>query len=246
MTTTTTPDKVESFAHEKLKGQYRTRYQTQRLLKFLADPENQLEKYDYEVLKPSQTQPVYLVPDFIENRSVVIKRYKTKNAWHALRRTVRQSRAENCWIYADILQNLGVAIAPPVAFIQEFLGVGLKGRSWYLSEFVVGPSWLDHLHDNSDQTFQECVVEQIIDTMQLLWKHHITHGDMKGSNIMLINNQIVVLDLDSAKQHRGEAAARQRIDKDMERFLRNLKEDHRTLYELAQKKLGEAGFSALQ
>ena len=89
-------------------------------------------------------------------------------------------------------------------------------------------------------------MEQIIDTLQLLWRHHITHGDMKGSNIMLINNQIVVLDLDSAKKHRGEAAARQRIDKDVERFLRNLKEDHRALYELAQKKISEAGFSALQ
>ena len=246
MTTTTMPDKVESFAHEKLKGQYRTRYHTQKLLKFLADPENQLEKYDYEVLKRSQTQPVYLVPDFIENRSVVIKRYKTKNAWHALRRTVRRSRAENCWIYADILQNLGVAIAPPVAYIQEFLGVGLKGGSWYLSELLVGPSWLDHLRDSSDYTFQEHVVEQIIDTLQLLWRHHITHGDMKGSNIILFNNQIVVLDLDSAKKHSGEAAARQRIGKDRERFLRNLKKDHRALYELAQKKIHEAGFGALQ
>ena len=40
------------------------------------------------------------------------------------------------------LENLGVAVAPPVAFIQEYLGTGLKGRSWYLSEFVDGPSCL--------------------------------------------------------------------------------------------------------
>ena len=235
-------DKVESFSHEKLKGQYRTRYQTQRLLKFLADPENQLETYDYEVLKPSQTQPVYLVPDFIENRSVVIKRYKTKNAWHALRRTVRRSRAENCWIYADILQNLGVAIAPPVAFIQEYLGTGLKGGSWYLSKYM-GPYCLDHLPIIDDEAVRVRVMEQIVEIMAILRNHHISHGDMKATNLLLAaGNRVVLLDLDAMKEHFTADRARTGINKDMVRFLQNWR-DQPALLELAREKLQWAGFT---
>ena len=235
-------DKVESFTHEKVRGQYRTRYQTQRLLKFLANPENQLEKYDYEVLKPSQTQPVYLVPDFIENRPVVIKRYKTKNAWHALRRTVRRSRAENCWIYADILQNLGVAIAPPVAFIQEYLGTGLKGGSWYLSKYM-GPYCLDHLPIIDDEAVRVRVMEQIVEIMAILRNHHISHGDMKATNLLLAaGNRVVLLDLDAMKEHFTADRARTGINKDMVRFLQNWR-DQPALLELAREKLQWAGFT---
>ena len=243
--TTHPSDNVESFAHEKLKGQYRTCYNTKKLLKFLADPENQLEKYDYIFLKPSQIQPVIFIPDFLENRPVVIKRYNTKNAWHALRRTVRRSRAENCWIHAITLENLGIAVAPPVAFIQEYLGAGLKGGSWDLSEFVVGPSCLDHLPTIDDETVQAQRLEQIIDTLKKIWSRHITHGDLKGSNILLPQDQAVLLDLDAMKQHEDEGAARRHIAKDVERFLLNWKKDHPNpaLYELTRRKLREAGFS---
>ena len=142
------------------------------------------------------------------------------------------------------LDNLGVAVAPPVAFIQEYLGAGLKGRSWYLSEFVDGPSCLDHLPAIHDKATHEQVMEQIIDTLKLLWKQRITHGDLKGSNILLAQNRIVVLDLDSVKKNKVKFVANHRIRRDVARFRRNW-QNYPALAELARKKLGNAGFSVL-
>ena len=208
-------DKVESFAHEKLKGQYRTRYQSPKLRDFLEDPDQDLKKFGGgSPIKDDQTTTVTRVANLVEECPIYIKRYNKKNAWHALRRTVRKSRAENCWMHAITLENLGIAVAPPVAFIQEYLGTGLKGGSWYLSELVVGPSCLDHLPTIDDETVQAQRLEQIIDTLKKIWDHHITHGDLKGDNILLPQDQVVLLDLDAMKQHEDAEAARRHIDKD--------------------------------
>jgi len=179
-------DKVESFAHEKLKGQYRTRYQSPTLRDFLEDPDQDLKKFGGSRIKGDETTTttVDLVADLVEECPIYIKRYNKKNAWHALRRTVSKSRAENCWMHAITLENLGIAVAPPVAFIQEYLGTGLKGGSWYLSEFVAGPSCLNHLPTIDDEAVQVQRLEQIIDALKKLWGRHITHGDLKGSNIL--------------------------------------------------------------
>ena len=238
---------VESFMGEKLRGQFRTCYCSgKKLLGFLENPDQDLKKYGGTLpIKSDQTTTVSIVPNLVEDCPIVIKRYNTKNAWHALRRTVRRSRAENCWMHAIALENLGVAVAPPVAFIQEYLGTGLKGRSWYLSEFVDGPSCLDHLPTIDDKTAQERAMEQIIDTLKLLWKHRITHGDLKGSNILLAQDQVVVLDLDSVKKNKVKFVANHRIRRDVARFRRNW-QDYPALAELARKKLSGAGFSGLQ
>ena len=241
-----TSDEVESFALENFRIQCRTCYQSPRLRDFLEDPDQDLKKYGGDPpIKDDKTTTVKVVPNLVEDCPIVIKRYNTKSAWHAVRRTVGRSRAENCWMRAMALENLGVAIAPPVAFIQEYLGAGLKGRSWYLSEFVDGRSCLYHLPTIDDETAHEQVMEQIIDTLQLLWKHRITHGDLKGSNILLAQDRVVVLDLDSVKKNKVKFVANRRIRKDVARFRRNW-QDYPALAELARKKLGGAGFSGLQ
>ncbi len=237
-------DKVESFAHEKLKGQYRTRYQSPKLRDFLEHPDQDLKKFGGgSPIKDDQTTTVTLVANLVEECPIYIKRYNKKNAWHALRRSVSKSRAENCWMHAITLENLGIAVAPPVAFIQEYLGTGLKGGSWYLSKSVVGPTCLNRLPTIDDETVQAQILEQIIDTLKKIWDHHITHGDLKGDNILLLQDQVVLLDLDAMKQHEDEEAARRHVDKDKERFLLNWEKNkhHPGLYELTRRKLSEAG-----
>lgn len=235
---------AEPFTHGKLKGQYRTYYRSESKLRdFLENPYQDSRKLDYDrQLKDDQTTTV-VVRNLIEKCPVVIKQYNTKNSWHAFRRTIRQSRAENCWISAEKLQNLGITIAPPVAFIQEYLGAGLKGRSWYLSEFVDSLSRLDHLPTINNETKRQCVMQKIVEMMAILRDHHISHGDMKATNLLLTReDRVVLLDLDAVKEHSTVKRACAGTNKDVVRFLKNWR-DQPALLELAREKLEQAGFS---
>lgn len=232
---------IKSLKLRNLKAQYRNHYSTPKLLKFLAAPDFYVMEKNCETIKKDRTTMVTVERHLIKKCPIVIKRFNTKNAWHALRRTIRQSRAENCWLQAINLERLGIAIAPPVAFIQEYLGPGLKGCSWYISEFVDGPSCLDQLQAGSLGENDE-VMEQIVKTLNFLWKNYISHGDTKGSNFLLAESRAIVLDLDGMKQHRNAKDAEPFIHKDVERFLRNWHSNPH-LFELAQKKLRPTGFS---
>ena len=83
---------------------------------------------------------------------------------------------------------------------------------------------------------------QIVNTLKTLWTHQITHGDLKGSNILISGDDIVLLDLDAMKQHRNPVVSRARIDKDVERFLRNWKDRYPVLYQMAKEQLCATGF----
>ncbi len=227
---------------------YRASYKSEKLIEFLDNPNCILDNpnYHYFDLKPARIKDTTTViairdPSPI-GTPIVIKRYNKKNTWHAFRRTVQTSRAENCWYYAHKLEKLGFSVAPPIAFIQEYLGAGLKGQSWYLTEFVEGLWCLDYLPRIDNHSSCKEVMGQIVNTLKTLWTHQITHGDLKGSNILISGDDIVLLDLDAMKQHRNPVVSRARIDKDVERFLRNWKDRYPVLYQMAKEQLCATGF----
>ena len=80
----------------------------------------------------------------------VIKRYNTKNPWHALRRTVRRSRAENCWRMSALLSAAGVRVPAPVAYMERRIGP-LRGRSYFVYEYVDAEDLLTYMmtHTNT-------------------------------------------------------------------------------------------------
>ena len=223
-----------------LVAKYRTCYATPKLLKFLAAPDYYFIESEWEKLKSDRTTTVRVNRNLVDRGSIVAKRYNRKNTWHALRRTIRRSRGENCWIQAINLEKLEIGIAPPVAFIQEYVWPGVKGDSWYLYEFVDGSSCIEKLQ-YIDRSASEKVMEEIVATLSALWKQHISHGDTKGTNFLLIQDRVVVIDLDAMTQHRNYGSARRLIDKDVARFLRNW-QDNPYLFELARTKLRLSGF----
>lgn len=223
-----------------LVAKYRTCYATKKLIKFLAEPNYYFIENDWGELKDDRTATVRVNRNLVDKKSIVAKRYNRKDTWHAVRRTIRRSRGENCWIQAINLEKLEIGIAPPVAFIQEYVWPGIKGGSWYLYEFVDGLSLIEKLQD-IDRSSSEKVMEEIVETLTALWKQHITHGDTKGTNFLLVKDRVVIIDLDAMTQHRNYESARRLIDKDVARFLRNW-QDNPYLFELAQTKLRHSGF----
>ncbi|GIT54591.1 MAG: hypothetical protein Ct9H300mP16_17510 [Pseudomonadota bacterium] len=123
----------------------------------------------------------------LDGKRFVIKRYNTKNLWHRVRRSVRRSRPENCWHFGHLLHGLGVPTAPAVAWIQESVGP-LNARSWFISDFIEGPTCQDYLTSEIEFTQAKIVLHRIVEVWKTLRDHHISHGDMKASNILLPGN----------------------------------------------------------
>ena len=204
----------------------------------LKNPDLALSDPECQIIKSDNTTTVGLI--FRDSYKIAIKRYNTKNAWHRLRRTVRSSRAENCWHFTRILRSLDISVAPAVAWIQE-IQVGLKGRSWFVSEFVDGISCLDHLKRDVSHAEIEKTLGEIVGILCKLRHKHISHGDLKATNILLSDQGPVLIDLDAMRQHKTESTYQQTARKDINRFLRNW-QDYPVLLATARQLLSAQGF----
>ncbi len=204
----------------------------------LKNPDLALSDPECQIIKSDNTTTVGLI--LRDSHKFVIKRYNTKNVWHRLRRTVRNSRAENCWHFTRTLRNLDISVAPAVAWIQE-IQVGLKGRSWFVSEFVDGISCLDHFKGDVPLAEIKKTLCEIVEILCKLRHERISHGDLKASNILLSSRGSVLIDLDAMRQHKTESTYQQAARKDINRFLRNW-QDNPVLLATARQLLSAQGF----
>jgi len=204
----------------------------------LKNPDLALSDPECQIIKSDSTTTVGLV--FRDNYKIAIKRYNTKNAWHSLRRSVRSSRAENCWQFTRTLRKLDISVAPAVAWIQE-IQVGLKGRSWFVSQFVDGNSCLNHFKGDVSPAEIEKTLGEIVEILCKLRNERISHGDLKASNILLSSQGPVLIDLDAMRQHKTELTYQQAARKDINRFLRNW-QDNPVLLATARQLLSTQGF----
>ena len=232
------PEGIRQFAAGNLRITCHTRYPRQTLDDLLSHPDVSLTNAGSSMLKHDNTTTLAVVA--CGEHKLVVKRYNTKNAWHRLRRIARRSRAENCWAFAQVLQRLNIPAAPAVAWIQE-IQVGLKGRSWFVSEFVQGPRCLDHLKSDVPPAEIERTLGEIVEILCKLRHERISHGDLKASNILLSSQGPVLIDLDVMRQHKSESTYQQAARKDINRFLRNW-QDNPVLLATARQLLSAQGF----
>lgn len=186
------------------------------LAPLVADPDAWLEQGI--PLKRGRSATLSLVE--LEGRKLVIKRYNIKSAGHALSRAWRPSRAWHSWIEAHRLRFLGIATPRPLALIERRLGP-LRGRAWLVSEYCEGPNLQARLAEPADRGAPARVKEAVRTLFAGLAAAHISHGDLKASNFLCCGEELVVLDLDAARQHDSEASWRKAWQKDRARFLRN-------------------------
>ena len=186
--------------------------------RLVADPDSYIESG--QVIKAGNTCTVALID--LNGRKLVLKRYNIKSFLHRLKRLFGRSRAESSWCSALQLRMLGIGTARPLMMLeQRSLGI-LRGKAWFLAEFVPGenllqgsaalsqqPSGLDQLMGAFGELFQ---------AMQI---YHFTHGDMKESNFIFRDGRLAVLDLDAMVWHEKPAAFAKAFNKDLQRFARN-------------------------
>ena len=170
----------------------------------------------HNLLKNGNTCTVALAD--IDNKKIVIKRYNIKNIWHAIGRAFRPSRAAVSWANAHRLNILGIATAKPIAFVEK-RAFGLRSKAYFLTEHVDAPDVAEYFVQTQNKTDRADAVKNIVTLFYKLYLLQISHGDTKASNIKMLDNKPVLIDLDSMRQHASvNQAAHVR---DLQRFMQN-------------------------
>ncbi len=153
---------------------------------------------------------------------IVIKRYNIKNFWHGISRALRPTRAAKSWTNAHRLKLLNIATANPVALIES-RPFGLRGKAYFLAEYMDAPDAAEFFNITRDKTERAAAIKNIATLFYQLYLLQISHGDTKASNIKMLNNQPVLIDLDSMCQHSQVGRGLQAHVRDVRRFMQNWK-----------------------
>lgn len=160
----------------------------------------------------------------------VVKRYNVKNPLHRLRCALHRTRAEKSWYNAHYLSLLEIPTAKPVALWEERWGP-LRGKAYFISRFLPGETLTDYLSQESSAAQYPAIADQITQLFQRLFSARLSHGDLKATNFIVVNDIVHLIDLDSLQTHRTQWGLRRAWKKDWQRFMRNW-QDNPTLTEL--------------
>lgn len=166
-------------------------------------------------------------------RRLVIKRYNIKGVGHWLRRCWRPSRAWHSWVEGNRLMFLDIATPRPLA-VLELRWLGLRRRSYLVTEYGAGEDIVTRFQPYLSNPPPEAELLALDQLFAALLRGRISHGDMKGTNLLWEQGCWALIDLDAVQQHGSDASFARAYAKDRARFLRNWPTDsalHRLLEE---------------
>lgn len=171
-----------------------------------------------------------------QGRQWIIKRYNIKHFLHWLKRCWRPSRAWHSWQAGYLLQMEGIAVAQNIA-VRETRHLGLRGTAWLVSEYHGEQDLIARFAPYVDDgAVPEADVQQLQALLQAMIRAKISHGDLKGHNILWHNDRCLLIDLDAVRQHRDHASFARAFARDRARLLRNWPQTSR-LYQLLNEQL---------
>ncbi|MEZ5490055.1 MAG: lipopolysaccharide kinase InaA family protein [Gammaproteobacteria bacterium] len=189
---------------------------------FLQNPDSYLEQGT--LLKGGNTTTVGQVA--VGGTDYVLKRYNIKNRLHGLRRMLRASRASRSWRSGLVLEMLGVTTARPLLMLEKRQAWYLRRESYILYELVKGQTVPEVLGSAGlSPQVRDRIFESFGQFLEVLRRYMISHGDLKASNFIYANDELVLLDLDATTRHSLRLTFRRAFRKDLERFLKNFSED---------------------
>ncbi|MGI9328215.1 MAG: lipopolysaccharide kinase InaA family protein [Pseudomonadales bacterium] len=178
------------------------------LKQFAQDPEAVL--HTATVIKAGNTATVMRV--MLDGESRIVKRYNIKGAMHRLRQSLRsKSRAERSWRNGHRLRFLRIPTPEPIALL-ETRHFGLRDVAYLITEDL---GQLDLLGELKEQPLSQRRINQIVELFESLRLAKLCHGDTKATNLLVHNDALYLIDLDSMRTSVGG------FDRDRERFANN-------------------------
>jgi len=154
-----------------------------------------------------------------QGKFYILKRFNARNKGHAVKRSLRKTRARNCWQISQVFSSYGISVAKPVAMLEKRVSF-LKSDSYFISEQIEGHELLQWLPNQTPQT-KNMVEQQVRKMFAVFEKNRLSHGDMKATNLLWSDQKIVLIDLDVAKQHTNGVLFTRAHARDKRRFSRN-------------------------
>jgi len=197
---------------------YRRKWLSQDLDVFAQDPDSFMAAC--EVLKAGNSATV--VKASMAGKAVVIKRYNIKSASHALRRSLRATRAEHCWDYSHLLEIAGISSLKPVAWLEQRRGP-LRSTAYFICEWIDAQDLLQVGNQRMLADDEIAALRALLQAMQMC---QLSHGDFKANNLLLTQSvaaakSLSLIDLDAMRQHRNERRFQRAFAKDLARLQRN-------------------------
>ena len=204
------------------------------LAQLLQNPDSYIKQE--AMLKDGDTTTVAVVN--IGGIPMILKRYNIISPGQALRRLLDESRAHRCWRNSSMLDLLGIYTPHAHLFLEERVYRFFRRRSYLLTERIAANNLIlqlegadEAINDGSvnsspNSTANEAInetklVAAFADLFEIMHRYKISHGDMKATNFIFLNDRLYVLDLDSMRRHRFKWWSHRKSLQDMKRFEKN-------------------------
>jgi tRNA A-37 threonylcarbamoyl transferase component Bud32 len=185
-------------------------------LELLIDNPNITVTDKFGKVKSGSASTVWVVQAGVQK--IAVKRYNRKGMLRTLKSLFAKSRAEKSWENAHRLMFYGIPTAPPIALLDA----KYQSEAFFLSEALdkvnAGAWFRDY---NIPFRLKEQVAEKVAILFKQLANQRITHGDMKGGNILVVLEEACLVDLDTMKKHSTSFLFFREWKRDMRRFMRN-------------------------
>ena len=192
------------------------------LTSFIENPDSFLERG--AILKAGNTTTVGEVS--IAGTSYVLKRYNIKSPLHGIRKMLRASRAARSWRAGLLLEMLGVSTAKPLVMLEKRIWGLIRRESYILYEQVDGRTVAEVLCDpNLTAEVRDRIFASFKQCFEVMRRCKLSHGDLKASNFIFANDELVLLDLDATNIHVLPWTFNRAFRKDLERFIKNFSSD---------------------
>jgi tRNA A-37 threonylcarbamoyl transferase component Bud32 len=195
------------------------------LQRFIKDPDRFIAAC--ELLKAGNTATV--VKGALNGRPVVIKRYNIKNWRHAIGRSLRMTRAEHSWRMAHLLEILGIDSLRPVALLERRRGP-LRGVAYFISTWIDAP---DLLSVGMQRPLSDAELLALAALLRQMIAARLSHGDFKANNLLLRDDQLAIIDLDSMRRHSSAETFQRAFARDLKRLQRNWPDDSAVFAQVA-------------
>lgn len=158
----------------------------------------------------------------IGGRSYTFKRYNLMGPIHTVVHLLMRSRARWNWINSRRALDAALSTPKPLACLENRLGP-LRGRSYYLCEYVEGEVLLDLVRDGRIQGQRlRAVAANFATIWDTLGRMRLSHGDMKATNFIVDGkDEVWMLDLDGMRREWFAPRWRRQRARDRARFMKN-------------------------